>query len=177
MAFESAVLSSLLDRRAPCEDDEVGERDPDVATREVCLNSFERAQDPGQLCRVVDLPPALRLEADPGAVRATVLVADSEGRGRSPGGGDELRHGEAGVEHGLFGRGDPVGVDDLVLCSRDGVLPEQLLLRYPRAEVALDRTHVAVGQLEPGLGERVRELVGVLVEPPRDLLVDGVDSQ
>ena len=46
-----------------------------------------------------------------------------------------------------------------------------------RAEVAGDRAHVAVGQLEPGAGERVGELVGVLEEAARDLLVDRVEAQ
>ena len=57
------------------------------------------------------------------------------------------------------------------------VLPEQRLLRDLRAEVALDRAHVAVGQLEPGPGEGVRELVRVLQEAPRDRLVDRVEPQ
>ena len=48
----------------------------------------------------------------------------------------------------------------------DRVLPEQRLLRNQRAEVARDRPHVAVGQLEPRAGEGVRELVGVLQEAP-----------
>ena len=46
-----------------------------------------------------------------------------------------------------------------------------------RAEVAGDRAHVAVGQLEPRAGEGVRELVRVLQEPPRDRLVDRVEPQ
>ena len=40
-----------------------------------------------------------------------------------------------------------------------------------------DRTHVAVQQLVPGLGEGQRELVGVLQEAARDLLVRRVDAQ
>ena len=60
---------------------------------------------------------------------------------------------------------------------RDRVLPEQRLLRDLGAEVARDRAHVAVGQLEPGPGERVGELVRVLEEAPRDRLVDRVEAQ
>ena len=67
-------------------------------------------------------------------------------------------------------------VDQLVVDGRDRVLP-QLRLRDPRAEVARDRAHVAVQQLEPGLGERVGELVRVLVEALRDRLVDRVQPQ
>ena len=67
--------------------------------------------------------------------------------------------------------------DQLVVHRRDRVLPE-LRLRDPRSEhVRADRTHVAVQQLVPGLGERERELVRVLQEAPRDLLVGRVDAQ
>ena len=58
----------------------------------------------------------------------------------------------------------------------DGVLP-QLRLGNPRAEVARDRSHVAVHQLVPGLGERVCELVRMLVEALRDRRVDRIHLQ
>jgi hypothetical protein len=48
--------------------------------------------------------------------------------------------------------------------GRDRVLPDQRLLGDQRAEVAGLGAHVAVGQLEPGAGEGVGELVRVLVE-------------
>jgi hypothetical protein len=51
----------------------------------------------------------------------------------------------------------------MIRCG-DGVLPDQSLLRHERAEVALDRTHVAVRELEPSAGERIRELLRMLVE-------------
>src|SRR5438045_2178934 len=57
------------------------------------------------------------------------------------------------------------------------VLPDQGLLRHERAERARDRAHVAVRELEPGAGERVGELIGMLVEAPRDLLVGRVEPQ
>ena len=57
----------------------------------------------------------------------------------------------------------------------DRVLPEQRLRRDLRPEVARDRPHVAVRQLEPRARERVGELVRVLVEAPRDRLVDRVE--
>ena len=66
---------------------------------------------------------------------------------------------------------------ELVVGRRHRVLPDQRLGRDLRAEVALDRAHVAVGQLEPGAGERVRELVRVLLEAARDRLVDRVEAQ
>ena len=58
----------------------------------------------------------------------------------------------------------------------DGVLP-QLRLRNPWAEVARDGTHVAVQQLVPRLGERVCELVRILVEALRDRRIDGIHLQ
>ena len=58
--------------------------------------------------------------------------------------------------------------------GRDGVLPDQLLPGDLRAEIARTRTHVAVRQLEPGPGEGIGERVRVLVEAPRDRLVDGI---
>ena len=44
--------------------------------------------------------------------------------------------------------------------GRNRILPDQRLLRHQRAEVAHDRAHVAVGELEPGAGEGVGELSG-----------------
>ena len=74
-------------------------------------------------------------------------------------------------------RGDVGVVDELVVDRGHRVLPQQLLVGHPRTEVADDRAHVAVQQLVPGPGERVGELVGVLEEPLRDLLVDRVGDQ
>ena len=67
--------------------------------------------------------------------------------------------------------------DQRMIHRRDRVLPDQRLLRHERAEVARDRAHVAVRELEPGAGKRVRELVRMLVEAPRDLLVGRVEPQ
>src|SRR5579871_1386366 len=60
---------------------------------------------------------------------------------------------------------------------RDWVLPEQLLFWNERTEIAVDRSHIAVRQLEPGASERVGELIRVLVEAPRDLFVGGIEAQ
>ncbi len=57
------------------------------------------------------------------------------------------------------------------------VLPDQVFGRDFRAEVADLGTHVAVGQLEPGAGERVGEGLRILVEAARDGLVDRVEAQ
>ena len=68
-------------------------------------------------------------------------------------------------------------VDQLVIDRGDRVLPDELFGRNLRAEVARARAHVAVGQLEPGAGEGVGELVRILEEAPRDLLVGRVEAQ
>ena len=68
-------------------------------------------------------------------------------------------------------------VDQLVIDRGDRVLPDELFLGDLRSEIARARTHVAVRQLEPGAGERVRELVRVLHEAARDLLVGRIEAQ
>ena len=68
-------------------------------------------------------------------------------------------------------------VDQRVIDRGDRVLPDQLFGRNLRAEVARARAHVAVRQLEPRAGERVGELIRVLEEAPRDLLVGRVEPQ
>ena len=61
---------------------------------------------------------------------------------------------------------------------RDRVLPEQIVLeRHFRAEVAVLRPHVAVGQLVPRLGEGLGEGVEVVEEFLADLAVVRVDLQ
>ena len=74
-------------------------------------------------------------------------------------------------------RGGVVSADQLVVDRGHRVLPDQHLGRHLGAEVADDRAHVAVGQLEPGAGERVGERLLVLGEPPGDRLVDRVEAQ
>ncbi len=68
-------------------------------------------------------------------------------------------------------------IDQFVIDGRDGVLPDQFFGRNFRAEIAGARAHVAVGQLEPGPGEGLGELVGMLVEASGDRLVDRVEAQ
>jgi hypothetical protein len=58
-----------------------------------------------------------------------------------------------------------------------GILPDQLFLGHFGPEVTALGPHVAVGELEPGPGEGVGELVGVLVEALGDLGVDRVVAQ
>ena len=67
--------------------------------------------------------------------------------------------------------------DQRMIHRGDRVLPRQLFLRNERAEIARDRPHVAVRQLEPRPGKRVGEFVRVLVEAPRNLFVGRVEPQ
>ena len=60
---------------------------------------------------------------------------------------------------------------------RDGILPDEGFLGHFGAEVAGHRTHVAVGQLIPSLGEGLLELLGILEEALRDLGVFGIHLQ
>src|SRR5579875_408050 len=57
------------------------------------------------------------------------------------------------------------------------VLPDETLLRNEWAEIARDRAHVAVRELEPGAGECVGELVRVFVEAARDFLIRRIEAQ
>jgi hypothetical protein len=60
---------------------------------------------------------------------------------------------------------------------RDRILPEQRFLRHVLAAIAHDRAHVAMRELEPGAGKRIGELLRILIEAPRDLLVGRVEPQ
>lgn len=127
---------------------------------ELLLHALQGAQHRGQPVRLVDLPADLRLEPDPAAVGAAALVAAAEGGGRRPRGGHQLGDRQPGGGDPLPQGGDVRCVDLPVVDRGQRVLPHQLLGRDLRADVAGDRAHVAVGQLEPGAGEGVRE-------PPR----------
>src|ERR1700688_643619 len=105
------------------------------------------------------------------------LVGSAEACPRGPSGRDKLRDGKSRCEDlGLEVR-DVLRVDQLVIDRRNGILPDQLLRRDLRAEIANARAHVAVGELEPRAGKRVRELVRMLVKAPGDLLVGRIHPQ
>ena len=175
-----AFLRRLLDGRAPAQHDQVGERDllsAGLRAVEVLLDLLEGRQHLGQLGRLVDRPSpsAARGGSAPRWPRRACRC-----RGSSP---PTPRRwttsweiGQPRLEDlGLEG-GDVLVADQLVIDRGDRVLP-QLRLGHPRAEVARDGPHVAVQQLVPGLGERLGELVRVLVEALRDRPVDRVDLQ
>jgi hypothetical protein len=68
-------------------------------------------------------------------------------------------------------------VDQRVVRRGHRVLPDQHFLGYLIAEVARLRAHVAVRQLEPGLGEGELELLGVGEEALGDLAVGRVELE
>ena len=88
-----------------------------------------------------------------------------------------LGDGQPRFEDPALVRGGVLRIDQLVIDGGYRVLPQELLGGDLRAEVARDRPHVAVRQLEPRPGEGVGELVRVLMEAPRDGLVDRVHAQ
>ena len=150
---------------------------PDCRGVERLLDSFERLEDLRQLSGLVDVPVLLRAEANARAVAAAALVAAAERRRRRPGRRRQLGNSEAGGEDFRLQSGDVLLPDQRMIHGRDRVLPDQRLLRNQRAEVAHDRAHVAVGQLEPRPGERVGELIRILEEAPGDLFVNRVEPQ
>ncbi|CRK39328.1 hypothetical protein BN1708_001577 [Verticillium longisporum] len=169
----------LLNSGVTGQDDQVGERDL-LATLlsivEALLHTLKGLQNLGQLGGVVDLPVLLGGEADTGAVGTTALVAATEGRRRSPGNGDELRGLRSGGEDLLLESGNVALVDQRVVNSGDGVLPQEVFGRDFRAEVASLGAKVTVKELEPGASENIGKLVWVLEETARDLLVLGIEA-
>ena len=174
------VLCRFLDCGAAAEDDQVGERDL-LAVRlgvvELTPDLIQNGQRLLQLQRVVDRPVVLRREPDASAIGASALVTAAKRRGRCPGGADQLRHREAGVEDGGLESRDVTVVDQIVIHFGNGIHPDQFLARNLRAEEALLRAHVAMGQLVPGAGERVGELVRILIEASGDRLVRRIHAQ
>ncbi len=178
--FATGVLRRLLHRRTAAENDEIGERDlhaAGVSGVPLALDLLERGESLGERDRFVDLPVLLRGQAEAGAVGAAALVGAAEGRSGSPGGRDQLRERQAGGEEPVLEGGDLRLADERVRHPGDGILEQQLLGRNQCAEVARDRPHVAMGELEPGAGEGVGELLRVGEEVARDRLVDRIHAQ
>ena len=67
--------------------------------------------------------------------------------------------------------------DQFMIDCGNRVLPYLGLLGNERAEVSRARSHVAMRQLVPRLGERIGELIGMLVEAPRDSFVSRIEPQ
>ncbi|CRK42947.1 hypothetical protein BN1708_008930 [Verticillium longisporum] len=171
---------SLLNSGVTSQNDQVGERHllaTLLSVVEALLHTLEGLQNLGQLGGVVDLPVLLRGEADTSAVGTTTLVAATEGRRSSPGNRDELRGLRSGGEDLLLESGNIALVDQRVVNSGNGVLPQEVFGRNFRAEVASLGAKVTVKELEPGASENIGKLVWVLEETARDLLVLGIEAQ
>lgn len=175
----AGVLRGLLDGRAAGQDDEISERDllAVAAGVEARLDGLQRGEGLAQPGLVVDLPVALRGQTDACAVGTPALVAATEGGGGGPGGGDEASWRHTGGEDLVLERGNVGRVDEWMVDGGDGVLPDQNLAGDLRAEVAGAGAHVPVGELEPGAGEGVGELVRMLEEAAGDLLVGGIEAE
>ena len=98
----------------------------------------------------------------------TALVGASERRCRRPSRRHKLRNRQTRRQDLHLLRGSILVVDQRMIHRRDRVLPDQRFLRHKRAEVALDRPHIAVRELEPRAGKpRGRDLpsqsLGLLV--------------
>ena len=174
------VLRGLLDSCAATQDDGVGEGDPLRARLcfvELLLDGLEGLEHLRQLDRLVDLPVILRRQADARAVGSAALVGAAERGSRRPGGGDQFGDGQPRSQKLALEFGNVLGVDQFMVDCRGAILPQQLLSRYQRAEMARAGAHVAVRQLEPRPSKRISELIRVLVETPRNRRIDGVHPQ
>lgn len=169
---------SLLKSGDTSEDDQVGNGHL-LATSavEVLLDLLKCGEDLAKLARVVDLPVLLRLKTDASTVGATTLVTTTESGSASEGDPDELGIVNTQVEDGLLELRDVVVADNLALRLRDGILPEEDLLGDFRTQPAATGTHVTVQELEPSAGEGIVELVRVLEEATRDLVVGRVEAK
>src|SRR4029077_7014968 len=115
----------------------------------------------------IDRPTPLRFETDARPIRPTALVAVSERRSRRPRREDELRYRQARVEEPALERHDVVGIDELMIDLWHRVLPDQAFGRDQWPQVALDRAHIDVRELEPGSRKRARQLIRIRYEAPR----------
>src|ERR1700689_23947 len=118
----------------------------------------------------------LRLKAKPSAVGAAALVSLAVGPCRRPCRLDQLRNGQAGLEHLLLQGSDVLVVDQLVVDLRYRVLPE-LRLGNPWSEVTGERSHVTGQQLVPRFGEGLGPLLRGIQPALGYLAVDRVPPQ
>ena len=139
------------------------------------LDSFQCFQHMGELGGLVHFPVFLRCQTDARAIRATAFVRAAEGGGRGPCGADQLGNRQTGGENSVFQRGDIGGVNQGMRDFGDRVLPQQHFVGDKRPEIAHARAHVAVGQLVPGAGKGIGELIGVFVETPGDGRIIRID--
>ena len=84
---------------------------------------------------------------------------------------------ESGGEDFALQRSNVRLANQLMIHCRKRILPELRFRRNERTQVAGERAHVTVRQFIPGFGERVRELLRILVEALRDRRIVRVHPQ
>ena len=133
-------------------------------------DGFEHGQHAVQTQRFIALPVLLRGQSNTRPIGAAALVGATEGPGAVPGCGDQLGRGQVAVSDLRFHRVHIVTGRS----GRDRVLPDQILIRHERADIIGLGPHVAVGQLEPGPCERIREVFRILAEFLADRVIGRV---
>ena len=126
------VPGSLLDARAPAQDNQVSERDPPAAglrAVEFRLDPLQGLQNLPQLGRVVHFPILLRREADARPVRPAAFVGATERCRRRPSGRNELGYGQSRCEDLALEVRDVLLPDQFMGDLGDGVLPQKRLRR------------------------------------------------
>ena len=175
--FLSGILRRLFDTGVAGENDEVGEGNPLGSLVELRLDAFQSLQHLGEFGRLVHFPVLLRSEPYARAVGSAATVRPAVGGRRGPSGCNELRNREARCENLRLECRHVLLVNERTLDRRNGILPDEVLFRNLGTEVAGDRAHVAVGQLEPRAREGVGELIGMLEETAGDLLVRRIEAE
>ncbi|KAI6774072.1 hypothetical protein HG531_000921 [Fusarium graminearum] len=174
--LKTGILGSLLNSGNTAENNKIGKGNLLGAGLgvELLLDALESRQDLLELLGVVAGPVDLRLESNAATVGTTTLVGSTEGRSGFPGSRNQLGNIETvGSENGsLEARNILVG-DNISLALREGILPDELLLRDIGSEVSRSRSEITVEKLVPSLCEGLVHLLGVL-EPALANLVVGV---
>lgn len=176
-ALEASILGSLLNSGNTTEDNQVSQRDLLGLGLgvEVLLDGLEGGKNLLELLGVIAGPADLGLKSNAGTVSTTTLVGVAESRSRIPGGGNQLGNSKTiGGQDGGLEAGDIGLADGLTLLRGERILPDELLLRNLRTEVASVRAEITVEKLEPGLGEGLAHLLGVVEPALADLEVSGV---
>ena len=138
-----------------------------------CWISSSALEHRRELGRLVDGPVLLRREPDARAVGAAALVGAAEGRRRRPRRGDQLRDRTAPRRGSSPSARRSSRVADQLVVDRRARGPARAAAPGPTGRGSARPGPMSrCSQLVPRLGERVGELVRVLVEALRDLLVD-----
>ena len=174
------VLGGFLDPGGTGQHDQVSDRDffvPRLRVVEVCADRFQHAKHFGQLIGFVHRPVFLRCQTDARAICTAALVGPAEGRGRAPSGGHQFLNAQPRLQHFGFQRCHICVIDQRMRHGGDRVLPDQLFAGNVLAQIAGNRSHVAVGQLEPCTGKCVGKFLGVFMKTRRDFEILGVFAQ